>query len=90
MKTLDVYAAEWFDKINGKPYFSTIVMIDYGMDTEKIIKVPSTYGYGDFYLEKAIQVLRENGYITTDNRINSLWDYCNDNGIILRNSVKIN
>lgn len=47
IKTLDVQGKSWFDKVNGNSYFSSVITIDYGMDTEKTIKVPFSYGYGN-------------------------------------------
>ena len=43
MKTIDIIAKEWFDKINGNSYFSAIIIIDYKMKTEQTIKLQTLY-----------------------------------------------
>lgn len=49
VKTIDINAREWFDKINGNSYFSAIVTINYQMKNESQIKLDFQYGYGDCY-----------------------------------------
>ena len=31
MKTLDINAREWFDKVNGNSYFSAQIVVDYDL-----------------------------------------------------------
>ena len=50
LKTIDIEAKEWRDKINGNSYFSSDVTLNYGMDSQEIIKLPFQYGYGDHYV----------------------------------------
>lgn len=86
MKTLDIKALSWFDKINGNTYFSALVIINFGTSTERTFKIPYQYGYGETYLYEANNILRENNII--DNSIiTSLWKYCKENDIILRHSI---
>ena len=49
LKTIDIKAKEWSDKINGNSYFSSDVTLNYGMDSQEVIKLPFQYGYGDQY-----------------------------------------
>lgn len=49
IKTIDVQAKEWFDRINGNSYFSAVITINYGMESEQELKVPFQYGSGDHY-----------------------------------------
>lgn len=77
IKTIDVDAKEWFDKVNGNSYFSGTITINYGMKDEKIIKMPYEYGYGDYYTQAA------RSYFEGDPMI-SLHRWCQSNGIILR------
>ena len=49
LKTIDINAKEWRDKINGNSYFSSDVTLNYGMQNEETIKLPFQYGYGDQY-----------------------------------------
>lgn len=89
MKTLDVNAKEWFDKVNGNSYFSAVVTIDYGMDSEKSFTLPFQYGYGEHYLEMAKETLIKEGIVKFDENV-PLWSYCRDNGIILRKTKQEN
>lgn len=66
MKTLDITAKEWFDKVNGNSYFSARVVIDYALPTEETLYIPFTYGYGDSYKDTAFATLCLNGYIPDD------------------------
>lgn len=88
MKTLDIQAKEWFDKINGNSYFSALITIDFGMDSEKSIKIPFQYGYDNQYLCASLNELRTLGFIDIDN-FTPLYRYCNDKGIVF-NSSKLN
>ena len=47
LKTIDIEAKEWRDKVNGNSYFSSDVILNYGMNNKETIKVPFQYGYGD-------------------------------------------
>lgn len=88
IKTIDVIALEWFDKINGNSYFAGTVTTNFGMDDEKTYKMPYQYGYGSQYTQEAGSLLDNEGvialkkYETGDKE--PLWSYCKDNGIILR------
>jgi hypothetical protein len=88
MKTIDINAKEWFDKTYGNSYFSAIVTIDYGMESEQQIKLPFQYGYGDYYKEAGFEELQKLGIVSDPNI--QLWKYCNDNNIILRCNIKRN
>jgi hypothetical protein len=89
IKTLDINALEWFDKINGNSYFAGTITINYGMKTEKTLKMPFQYGYGESYLQETESILASNGFIVYGD-ISPLWRYCKDNKIILRTNKKEN
>lgn len=40
MKTIDIVALEWFDKINGNSYFAATVTLDFGTDQAQSFKLP--------------------------------------------------
>lgn len=94
IKTIDINALEWFDKVNGNSYFSAIITLNFGMKSEKNIDIPFQYGYGDHYIDICNQKLIELGYINTKRNNNgsytSLWQYARDNNIILRTNKKEN
>ena len=84
IKTIDVQAKEWFDKVNGNSYFSAIITLNFGLIDQKTINVPFQYGYGDYYLDSALQQLKTENYLPADASV--LWRYCNE----LRTSKKQN
>lgn len=90
MKTLDIHAKEWFDKVNGNSYFAATVIIDLGFDSEKVIKIPFTYGYGDSYLYAAFKELKSAGLIIDGEKYDCPWKYCNDRKIVFRYSKQEN
>jgi hypothetical protein len=89
IKTIDVNAKEWFDKVNGNSYFSGEIIINYGMKSEKTITMPFQYGYGDHYLDTACDMLDKAKLINNDS-YNRLPRYCRYNDIILRYNKKEN
>lgn len=89
IKTIDVTAKEWFDKVNGNSYFSAHIVLNYGMPDEKTIALPFQYGYGDQYRSEAFRELMQSGVITdgikhANGSTEGLWQYCDRHKIILR------
>jgi hypothetical protein len=82
IKTIDVNVKEWFDTINGNSYFAGYISINYGMSSEKIIKMDTQYGYDDHYISVAKEILDNAKIIVSKNQ--TLWQYCKKNEIILR------
>jgi len=90
MKTIDVNAKEWFDKVNGNSYFSAIVTLDYGTEQEKSYILPFKYGYGNHYQDMAFELLKKEGLVDKVHSTLSFWRYCKERGIILRTSKQEN
>lgn len=88
MKTIDVNALEWFDKLNGNSYFSAEIVLNYKLKDEKIIKLPFQYGYGDHYQYEALTQIKEILKIKWTKH--NLSGFCSDNNIILRTNKKEN
>ena len=89
MKTIDVDAKEWFDRVNGNSYFSGTITVDYGMESEKVFLMKFQYGYGSSYEQEAKRLLTEFNIISPQHG-ESLSRYCNDNQIILRTNKETN
>lgn len=89
IKTIDINAKEWFDKINGNSYFSAILILNYGLKNQKEYVLPFQYGYGDHYIDMAKEILIKENIYNID-KFNPLWRYCEDNNIILRTSKQVN
>jgi hypothetical protein len=87
IKTIDINAKSWFDRVNGNSYFSGWVILNYGLKDEIRLKMPFEYGYGDYYIQRAFEVLKEAGYIQDYPGYRS-YTYCKDNNIILRNDIQ--
>jgi len=83
IKTIDIQAKEWFDRINGNSYFSAVITVNYGMETEQTFRIPFTYGYGEYYVQNALELLNEKGIINAKNTYD-----LRQSGIILRTSKK--
>lgn len=86
IKTIDVNALEWFDKINGNSYFAGYITVNYGMKSEKTYPMPLQYGYGSSYEYQAFKILEKEGYFKNMN-ISHLWQVIN-HGVILRSDIK--
>lgn len=84
MKTIDITAKEWFDKVNGNSYFSAQITIDYSLPTQQTIYLPFQYGYGEQYTTEVFHTLKELNLIDSNTSGNSFWRYCQTNNIILR------
>lgn len=89
IKTIDINALEWFDKVNGNSYFAGTITLNFGMEDSKEIPIIFQYGYGETYIQEAKALLTEFNYIS-GSPIQPLWVYCEENNIILRNSKKEN
>jgi len=85
IKTLDIQARTWFDKVNGNSYFAALVTINFGMPDEKTIKVPYQYGYGSQFETETLHQLQTDGLLPAGT-IYNLSQWCADNNIILRSS----
>lgn len=77
MKTLDILAFEWYDKVNGNSYFSAKITID----NDKVLFLPFQYGYGNAFEYEAKAVLTEHNFISPQHG-QSLYTYCKDNNIL--------
>jgi hypothetical protein len=82
IKTLDVAAMEWFDRVNGNSYFSVRVTINFGQPTEEKLYVPFQYGYGEQYEFVALDAVVKSGHLKTDTT--QLSRACRELGITLR------
>ena len=83
IKTIDVQAKQWFDKVNGNSYFSARVTVNFGMPGEFEIRIPYEYGYGDCYKQAALKALQDIGLLSG---ITALWQARDKFGIIIRAS----
>jgi hypothetical protein len=83
VQTIDINAKQWFDKVNGNSYFSGYVTINYGLPDEINYFMPFQYGYGDFYIYKALDMLERLGHITETNTAT-----LRAIGIILRSNIQ--
>ncbi len=88
VKTIDIQAKEWFDKINGNSYFAATITLNLGMSDEKSIKIPFQYGYGDSSRYRSIEQLQKDGILPNNGSLSS--NYFKDNKIIFRYSKKEN
>lgn len=85
IKTIDIKALEWFDKANGNSYFAATVTINYGLRSELHLHLPFQYGYADFYVTAAFDLIKSELNCLKKSK-QGLDRTCRENGIILRNS----
>jgi hypothetical protein len=90
VKTIDLKAKEWFDRVNGNSYFSAQATINFGMADERTIYIPFQYGYGEHYHSVAAHQLQTDGILPNDQTIYSFTRWCRENNIILRYSKEEN
>lgn len=83
VKTIDIHAKEWFDKVNGNSYFAGVITVNYGMSDQPIYEMPFQYGYNDQYIHEALTILRDNNVINTTNKMELM-----DKGIIINASIQ--
>ena len=89
MKTIDINAKEWFDKVNGNSYFAGVVTVDYGTEEEKTYNMPFQYGYGNSYQDEGLSLLKKKGLIDTHST-QAMWRFCKENNIIMRSNIERN
>jgi hypothetical protein len=85
INTIDINAKEWFDRINGNSYFAGSIVLNFGQDSQIKFTMPFEYGYGDFYIQKAMQTLNDAGLIEA-----KYTSELRDLGIILRTNMQRN
>jgi len=87
-KSITVIGRRWFDKHWGNTYHSVTVLVD----GTQVGRVDFEYGYGDHYLQSAMNVLRGQGYLQDQKQYENggyqpLWEYCRDRKIVLHSEV---
>ena len=92
LKTIDINAKEWRDKINGNSYFSSDVTLNYGMNSQETIKLPFQYGYGDHYIHQSLREIQKLFPKSKWFKENLLGKYQieKEYKIIIRNNIKTN
>ena len=83
IKTIDIVAKEWFDRIYGNSYFSAYITVNYGLKSEANFYLPFQYGYGEQYKTECRDVLVKHGYLSKILAA-PLWKHCKLHGIDLR------
>jgi len=84
IKTIDITAYEWFDKINGNSYFAGEVVINFGLSDSRAFKMPFQYGYGDHYREMAKERLIKEGLLPKKYKTSAFWNVSDKMGIVIR------
>ena len=91
LKTIDIEAKEWRDKVNGNSYFSSDITLNYGMDNQEIIRLPFQYGYGDQYYHASLKEVKK--LFPKSNWVKkkySSWQIKEKYKFIIRNSIQRN
>jgi hypothetical protein len=77
MKSLILFGRKWFDYKFGNTYHSVSIVVD----SICVHRVPFEYGYGDQYVQTAVDWLREHGYLSDWERDDNLRVYFERKGI---------
>ena len=67
--TLSIHGRRWFQRTYGNTYHSVKVSID----GKEVFTVPFEYGYGDGYLQTAVDGLKERGLLPGNARYGTLY-----------------
>ena len=88
IKTIDIQALEWRDRINGNSYCAVRTTLNYGMPDAVTLVSQFQYGYGDYYKQLAMETLRKQmPELKIDDRT-PIWRFCDENKIILRHNIE--
>jgi len=87
VKTIDVTALQWIDKVNGNSYFAGTIIINAGFQSEQKLIMPFQYGYGDCYKHEAFKQLEKTGIINgvkhyDNGSSEDYYTYCKRNAIV--------
>lgn len=59
---MHIEGRRWFERTNGNTYHSVRIY----QGSAELVYIPFTYGYGDCFLQTAIDWLKDNGHIASD------------------------
>lgn len=80
-KSITVIGKRWFDKVNGNTYCAARVYFD-GVE---VLRVPWTYGYGDFYAQVSSETVAKKDLLPLEKYsyggTQSLARFCSENNI---------
>jgi len=85
LKTIDIIALEYFDKVNGNSYFAGEIILNYGFKDQSTIILKYQYGYGNQYEYIALKEIQKLTPVAKS--YFSITRFCNDNNIILRSTI---
>jgi hypothetical protein len=85
INTIDINAKEWFDRINGNSYFAGSIVLNFGQDSEIEFFMEFQYGYGDYYIQKAMEILYDRMLVGS-----KYTTELKNRGIILRTNMQRN
>jgi hypothetical protein len=76
-KSINVFGRRWFQRTYGNTYHTVTIYVD-GVCVNKC---GEQYGYGEQYVWTAREWLAANDYLPGIESGQSLWRYCEENGI---------
>ncbi len=77
IESIMIIGKRWFDKVNGNTYCAARVYL-FGVE---VLKVPWTYGYGNYYEQVSREELIKKGFLPGLKKDESFYDYCQRNKI---------
>ena len=85
IRTIDINALEYFDKVNGNSYFAGEVILNYGLKDQSTIILKYQYGYGNQYEYTALKEIQKLTPIAKS--YFSITRFCNNYNIVLRSTI---
>jgi len=87
-QSITIIGRRWFERVNGNTYHSVSILVD----GKHVHRIEYDYGYGRMYAQNAQKWLDKNGYLPgiehyPNGGSESLWRYCEKNGIALFDTV---
>jgi|TARA_R100000049_G_C1885271_1_gene40247 hypothetical protein len=92
IKTIDISALEYFDRLNGNRYFAGKVILNYGYADQITLPIEYQYGYGNQYEYTAFEEIKKHykkyNNIVIAYELSALHQFCNAFDIILRSNKR--
>ena len=86
IRTIDVSALEYFDRLNGNRYFAGKVIINYGHIDQITLPIEYQYGYGNQYEYTAFEEIKK--HYKKEYEFSGIHQFCNAFDIILRSNKR--
>ena len=85
---IEVRGKEWWDKLNGNSYWASVVTLTDSDHKTHVFSIEFQYGYGDFYIQQSVKILKELRYIDDCDQPRSQGVYSGGRRVIWTTSMQ--